>query len=348
MEYRTLGKSDITVSRMAIGCWSYGGGSYWGQQSQQDVDAVVHKALDAGINCFDTAEVYNDGNSETALGKALKGRRSDAVIITKIKTSNCKDVRKTLQASLTRLGTDYVDVYMVHWPFNHEAIIHFTHDPNILNDPPTAEETFYQLSELKKEGLIRSIGISNFGVRQMKEVLSLGADIDLNELSYNILSRAIEKEIAPFCVENNISVIGYSALQQGLLTGKYTSLDQLPAPQAHSRHFSQARGGAAARHGEEGAEAEIMEVLSTLRRISADTGIPMHELSLGWMMGKPFMHSVLVGCRNTDQFSKNMAACQRVLPADIMAEIDRVSLPVWEKLGDSPDYYENRRNSRSY
>lgn len=348
MQYKTIGKSDIKVSRMAIGCWSYGGGSYWGQQSQQDVDAVVHQALDTGINCFDTAEVYNDGNSEIALGKALKGRRSDAVIITKIKTSNCKNVRKTLEASLNRLGTDYVDVYMVHWPFNYASIKHFTDDADILNNPPTAEETFHQLSMLKKEGLIRSIGISNFGVQQMTEALKMGADIDLNELSYNILSRAIEKEIAPFCTENNISILGYSALQQGLLTGKYASLDQLPPPQAHSRHFSQKRGGAAARHGEEGAEAEINEVLSTLRRISADTGIPVHELSLGWMMGKPFIDSVLVGCRNTEQFSKNLTACQRVLSPDIMQEIDRVSLPVWEKLGDSPDYYENRKNSRTY
>ena len=113
MQYKTLGKSNIKISKMSLGCWSFGGGSYWGNQEQSDVDAVVHQALDLGINCFDTAEMYNNGDSEISLGKALKGHRDQAVIISKIAPSNCKKVRKHLENSLTRLGTDYLDVYMI-------------------------------------------------------------------------------------------------------------------------------------------------------------------------------------------------------------------------------------------
>ena len=348
MQYQTLGKSAIKISKMSLGCWSFGGGSYWGNQEQSDVDAVVSKALELGINCFDTAEMYNNGDSEISLGKALKGIRHKAVIISKIAPSNCKNVRKHLEESLKRLDTDYLDVYMVHWPINPLSLKHFSTDPDVLLFPPTVEDTFAQLDALKKEGLIRSIGISNFGTGQMKEVLSTGVSIDVNELTYNIVSRAIEKEIVPACHEQNISIIGSMALQQGLLSGRYDSLDGIRPHQAHSRHFAQQRGEGTSRHGEEGAETEILKVLETLKSISKETGIPVLELSLAWAMDKPFITSMLTGSRNLSQLMQNIAACERCLPSDIVKTIDDVSLPVLEKLGDNPDYYENRNNSRIY
>jgi aryl-alcohol dehydrogenase-like predicted oxidoreductase len=167
---RELGKSGISVSSMTVGCWPFGGGDYWGEQSQSDVDSVVHAALYMGANTFDTAEMYNDGESERSLGKALKGRRNEAVVISKISPSNCHEVRKHCIESLKRLNTDYLDVYMLHWPINKLAIEHFTSDKSIIAAPPTVEEAYAQLDLLKKEGLIRSIGMSNFGRTQTGEV----------------------------------------------------------------------------------------------------------------------------------------------------------------------------------
>ena len=180
MEKRRCGRSDISLSVVGVGCWSFGGGpgSYWGPQEQKDVDDVVHAALDNGINYFDTAEGYNEGRSEEALGRALEGRREEAVIGTKISPSNTEPsvLRRHCEASLRRLRTDYIDIYMVHWPITDRSV----------------EDAFDTLMSLRSEGKVRSIGISNFGVRQMEEALATGARIDVNQLCYNLLSRAIE------------------------------------------------------------------------------------------------------------------------------------------------------------
>ena len=221
MQRRRLGKTDIHVSPIGMGCWSYGGGEYWGEQSQRDVDYIVSMALDLGINLFDTAEMYNAGASEESLGKALKGKRSRAVICSKVSPSNAyaNTLERHCEASLRRLGTDYIDVYMLHWPLDPISIKHFSSDPQKIAQPPTVVEAFESLEKLKKQGKIREIGISNFGVMQMEEALATGVEIAINEMPYNILSRAIEKEILPFCIEKNISVISSMALQQGLLAG---------------------------------------------------------------------------------------------------------------------------------
>ncbi|MCL1857365.1 MAG: aldo/keto reductase, partial [Kiritimatiellaeota bacterium] len=118
--YRTLGQSGIHVSAVGMGCWAYGGGAYWGRQSQGDVNDIVAAALDRGVNFFDTAEAYNDGESEIALGKALLGKRDHAVIATKVSPAHCgKDaLEKHLDASLKRLHADHIDLYMLHWPIN--------------------------------------------------------------------------------------------------------------------------------------------------------------------------------------------------------------------------------------
>ena len=182
MKKKKLGKSDIDVSVMTVGCWPFGGGEYWGEQSQKDVDSVVHAALDLGVNTFDTAEMYNSGESERSLGIALRERRDEAVVISKIGPSNCHQVRKHCVESLRRLGIDYLDVYMLHWPINKLAVEHFTSDPSIIAAPPTVEEAYAQLDALKKEGLIRSIGMSNFGRGQMEEVVRTGVQVDVNEM----------------------------------------------------------------------------------------------------------------------------------------------------------------------
>lgn len=237
---------------------------------------------------------------------------------------------------------------MLHWPINEYGLRHFSSDPELLRNPPTIENAYSTLAELKKEGLIRCIGVSNFGTTQMQEVLRTGVALDVNEMPYNIVSRAIEVDIAPFCEENNISLLGSMALQQGLLAGKYHCAQEVPAFQAHSRHFSSIRGGEASRHTEEGAENEIFAVVRRITELAEELRITPAELSIAWILSKPFMSSILVGCRTRQQLETNIKACETVLPPHVIAEIDRISLPVLEKLGPSPDYYEDRENSRIY
>jgi aryl-alcohol dehydrogenase-like predicted oxidoreductase len=348
MKNRFLGASGISLPCLGIGCWAFGGGAYWGEQSQKDVHTVVSAALDRGFIFFDTAEVYNDGESEIALGKALGNRRKEAIIASKISPQNALNVKEHCVASMKRLGTDYIDIYMLHWPINPLALKHFTNDAEKLNNPPTIESAYRQMEALKKEGLIRCIGMSNYGVKQMEEVIASGVQVDLNEITYNIVSRAIEPEIVPFSQNHSIAIIGAMALQQGLLSGKYRSLDEIPPHQAHSRHYKQRRGGAASRHGEEGAEEEILAVVDCLREIAAETGHTPGELAIAWILHKPFITSVLVGCRNPAQLQTNTAACGITLSKEIIQRIDTISLPVLKKLGKNPDYYENSKESRIF
>jgi len=348
MQKRKLGKSDLEVSPIGMGCWAYGGGEYWGEQSQSDVNYVVHKALDLGINLFDTAEVYNNGASEESLGIALEGLRHKAIVCSKISPSNAypETMRRHCEASLKRLRTDYIDIYMLHWPINTISLKHFSKDPSILENPPSTQEAFDTLMQLKKEGKIRYIGISNFGVQQMKEALETGAEILVNEIAYNILSRAIEKDIVPFCIEKDISVFGSMALQQGLLTGKYSRPEDVPPYQAHSRHFRHERGCGHSRHFGEGAEKEVFEAIHQLKEIADDLGVPLEQLAIAWILAKPGIKCALVGSRNIKQLESNIQAGYLKLDNEIIEKIDRISEPVLGKLGYNPDYYESEENSR--
>jgi aryl-alcohol dehydrogenase-like predicted oxidoreductase len=249
---------------------------------------------------------------------------------------------------LQRLDTDYLDVYMLHWPINKLAVEHFTSDAAIITSPPTIEEAYAQLNELKKEGLIRSIGMSNFGRTQMEEVVHTGVQIDVNEMSYNIVSRAIEAEIAPYCLENNISIIGSMGLQQGLLAGIYKTVEDVPPHQAHSRHFSQERGKGTSRHGEPGADKELFEVVDQLRNIADDLHIHIAQLSIAWILKKPFMASTLIGSRNINELKTNVEACSLEISDETEALIDRISQPVLDILGNNPDYYEHSSKSRIF
>ncbi|MDF2962529.1 MAG: Aldo/keto reductase [Paenibacillus sp.] len=349
MKKRPLGSSDLQVSVLGMGCWQYGGGSYWGEQSQKDVDEVVHKALDLGVNYFDTAEVYNDGASETALGIALRGRRHQAVIGSKISTSNTQPavLRAHCEASLKRLQTDYIDLYMLHWPISPLAVKHFTQDAALIENPPQVPEVFETLHALQKEGKIRHIGISNHGVQQMKEVQATGVPVVANEMAYNLLSRAIEETILPYCIQSKIGIIGYMPLLQGLLAGKYASVDELRPLQARSRHFHHSRGEGT-RHGEEGAEAEIHQALKEIKQLADELGTHVIILSLAWAVANEAVSTTIVGSRNIAQLELNIQGATYELTADTVRRLNEITEPVLQKLGSNPDYYENRFNSRIY
>jgi myo-inositol catabolism protein IolS len=349
MKKRTLGSSGLQVSVLGMGCWQYGGGSYWGEQNQQDVDEVVHKALDMGVNYFDTAEVYNDGESERSLGISLKGRRHEAIIGSKISTSNTQPsvLREHCEASLKRLQTDYIDLYMLHWPISPLSVKHFTQNEALIASPPQVPEVFEALRNLQKEGKIRHIGISNHGVQQMKEVQATGVEVVANEMAYNLLSRAIEESVLPYCIESRIGVIGYMPLLQGLLTGKYASIDELRPLQARSRHFHHSRGEGT-RHGEEGAEAEINQALGEIRKLADELGTHPIVLSLAWAVANEAVCTTIVGSRNVAQLELNILGATYELAAGTVNRLNEITEPVLQKLGNNPDYYESRLNSRVY
>ena len=321
MERRTCGESGIEISPMGIGCWAYGGGDYWGPQAQSDVTEVAHAALDAGINFFDTAEGYNAGRSEEALAIALKGRRHEAVIGTKVSTPDPGTIREHCEASLRRLQTDYVDIYMIHWPHEEFAI----------------EESMEVLTRLREDGLIRAIGVSNFGCGQLTDAIDTGASIAVNQLCYNLLSRAIEPELLPLCQRNNVGILGYMPLLQGILTGKYKSADEIPPVHSRFRHFGAERPNAS--HGEKGAEQEMFETLEHIRSIAESEQVPMSRLAIAWAMAKPGITCMLVGTRNVGELEQNLHAVEYSPADEVIESLDKVTAPLLEKLGANPDYF---------
>ncbi len=347
MEKRECKNTDLKLSVLGTGCWTFGGGSYWGKQDQKDVNEVVHASIDLGINYFDTAEAYNDGRSESSLGEAIREiQREKALIGSKVSPSNCyKDMLiKHCDNSLKRLQTDYIDIYMLHWPIHPHAIRHFTNRPNIIENPPEMDETLDALRILKKQGKIRYFGVSNFSSNRLKNLPE--EEITVNELPYNLLCRAIEYETLPYCQENGIGVISYMALLQGILSGKYTSIEDIPAMQRRTRHFD-SKKNSESRHGEAGAEKEFLLALDGIRAICKSSGLSMAEVAIQWIVQNPAITCTLAGARNIAQLEANVKAVDLKLSQDILAELDIATQRLMNKLGNHFDYYESVENDRT-
>lgn len=322
MQYRKLGNTDITVSEMALGCWPFAGGAYWGDQPEADSAATVHAALDAGINFFDTAEGYEEGESERVLGRALAGRRDRAVIASKVSRKNLgtDDVIVACDRSLKNLGTDYIDLYQIHWP-NH--------------DIPLAE-TVGALQRLKEAGKIRAIGVSNFGVRDLSDMLALSECVT-DQLPFSLLWRVIELEIQPLCLERNVGLICYSPLAQGLLTGRYRNADEVPEGLAQSRWYSSTRP--AANHDEPGVEAEVFAAIDTLRDLAQEAGMPMAIMALAWVKAQPGVTSYLVGARKPEELAWNLPAVDARLSPEMLARLTATTDAIKAKVIPNPDMW---------
>jgi myo-inositol catabolism protein IolS len=347
MEKRVCNNSGLRFSVLGAGCWSFGGGEYWGDQNQKDVNDIVHASVDLGINYFDTAEAYNEGRSESSLGEAIAGIPRDRLLIgTKISPSNC--FRKTMiehcEASLQRLRSDYIDIYMVHWPIHTHSIRHFTKDISIIENPPEISEALETLQLLKKHGKIRNFGVSNFSRGRLENFPIY--EVSVNQLPYNLLCRAIEYDALPACQENGIGVIGYMALFQGILADLYPSFYDIPVWQRRTRHFSSTTTKES-RHGEEGAEEETCNALKSIRRICIETGIPMADLAIKWILKNSAITCTLAGSRSITELEENVKAASGTLSNDVMEELDLVTRPLMEKLGNHFDYYESAENDRT-
>lgn len=330
MLYKSLGNTDIKVSEFALGCWPFAGGSVWGPQDDSVSITTVHAALDKGITFFDTAEGYNDdSHSEEVLGRALVGRRSEAVIATKISPPHLVPdlVERTCDASLQKLQTDYIDLYQIHWP-NHDVAV---------------EDSMAELLKLRDAGKIRSIGVCNFGVQDLFDALE-SADIVTNQLPYNLLWRPIEVAIQPKCLDNNIGLICYSPLAQGLLTGRYANADQVPDGLSRSRLFNNDRP--LANHGEDGCEAEAFSAIAKVIEIAARLDEHPAKVALAWVRSRPGITSLLVGARSPSELDLNIPAFEYELPAGVADELSAATEPVKAKLGSNADMWSGDNRMR--
>lgn len=339
---------DLVLPPLGLGCWSFGGGKYWGEQSQVDVDKVVHGAVDMGVNYFDTAEAYNEGRSEESLGKAIRAlKRDDIIIGTKINPSNCYPelLVEHCEASLQRLATDYIDLYMIHWPIHAHSIRHFSEDRRVIDNPPSLIDAIETLRELKKDGKIRYFGVSNYAKNRLLEVPNID-EISVNQLPYNLLCRAAEFDTIPFCFEKGVPIISYMALLQGILTGKYSSIEEIPLWRRRTRHFD-SNGTIHSRHGEDGFEDKTLFCLTAIQKISEETGISMADLAIKWIISNPAITCCLAGARTIDQLQKNVDAAKHSLDLEIKKSLDEATVALMKDMGNSMDYYESYDSNRT-
>lgn len=329
MQYRKLGSSSLDVSVLSFGAWQIGDPAYWGEGSREEVQATVDKAIEAGINLFDTAEMYGKGESERVLGAALGSRRKDVLVASKVWPDKCApaELRRACEGSLKRLGTDAIDLYQVHWP---------------VRDVPIAD-VYGEMARLREEGKIREIGVSNFGAQDLDNWMKSGACVS-NQLGYNLLFRAIEWEVLSACRKHRLGVMVYMPLMQGLLAGRWDDAGNVPPLRRRTRHFSGAREGT--RHGEAGCEALTFEAIRQIRQLAEELGQPMANVALAWTMAQSGVTTVIVGGRRPDQLERNLAAADLTLSLDALDCLDRITEPLKRHLGANADMWLSNAESR--
>lgn len=315
METRTLGTSDVKITPIIMGTWQTGKRMWVGIEDADSIKALK-AAYDAGITTFDTAEVYGEGHSERIVGEALSSVRDKVVYATKVFSNHLSRnlVIEACERSLTNLKTDYIDLYQIHWPagtWNSEFV--------------TVEETMSALKRLKQQGKIRAIGVSNFSRGQIEEA-SLYGQIDSLQPPYSLFWRWVEKETMPYCVDKNISILAYSSLAQGLLTGKFGPDHKFEEGdnRAKNKLFANKEN-----------YQRVQEALDKLRPIAERNQCSLAQLSLAWLIAQP-QSSAIVGARNAEQATANAKAGTLKLSADDLAEIDAIGRTVTDNLDDNP------------
>ena len=314
MESRLLGKTDIRLSAIIMGTWQTGKSMWTGIEDAQSEHAI-RTAMDAGITTFDTAEVYGNGHSEKVLGRAIGADRDKVQILSKVFSNHLKanQVIGACNRSLKNLGTDYLDLYQIHWP------------PGSFGAKPVPmEETMQALMELKDQGKIRAIGVSNFSLDQLKGICELGP-IESLQPPYSLLWRHVENDTLAWCQENRVTVLAYSPMAQGLLTGKF-------GPD-HQFEDGDHRSGNRLFH--PSVYSKVTETLDQLRPMAESKGISMAQLALAWVMAKSGVCAI-AGARNAEQSSDNARAADVNLTAADLAEMDRISQPVTELIDNDP------------
>lgn len=325
MKTMKLGKTGMDVSRMGLGTWSIGGGSAWG--GDHDLQTVVDTICEApklGVNLIDTAPGYNFGNSEKILGMALKKmNREDVKIITKCgvtwdqemkgdlfnkvngiqlyKNLNSDSIKREIEESLKRMGTDYVDVYMTHWQ-SIEGSEYYV----------PIQKTMEVLNDLKAQGKIKAIGAANVDIKQIQEYLKHG-ELDIVQAKYSILDRGIEDEIIPCCRENGVTIQAYSPLEMGLLSGTMPR-DYKPVGAQIPKKWFQPDN-----------MQKAMDVMDQWKPLCEKYNCTIANLALAWILAQGEFINLLSGSTTVDQIKENVKSTELELdPADVAMMRDMV------------------------
>jgi len=307
MQYRRLGRTEISVAPLGLGAWAMGGSvQTWGNVDDRESIAAIHMALDLGINLIDTAPFYGLGHSESVVGKALQGRRSAAVIATKCgapiadhadgQPRRClkrDSILRECDQSLRRLQTEWIDLYQCHWP-----------------DPDTPlRETMGALTHLFVMGAIRAIGLSNFSCEQLRGALEFGP-VHAVQLPFSMIQTRAANDLIPFCHEHHIAVLACSPLARGLLTGKFSLEDSFEDLRSKDPDFT---GNRFHRN---------LRLVDSLRAVAAEHDKSVAQLALSWVAGYPGITAALFGAKRPSQVVENAAAGGWTLPPQDRERID--------------------------
>jgi aryl-alcohol dehydrogenase-like predicted oxidoreductase len=314
MQTKQLGNSDLLITPVGYGAWAIGGSGWqfsWGSQDDDDSIAAIHQALELGVNWIDTAAVYGLGHSEEVVSRALQGwSGSKPYVFTKCGVTwdakgnvqhflSADSVRKEAESSLRRLHLDVIDLYQIHWP----------PEP----DSPQLEEAWSTLADLKREGKVRWIGVSNFNVKQLRRAKTI-APVTSLQPPYSLINRAVEEDILPYCLRENIGVVVYSPMASGLLTGAMTRerAAKLSKDDWRSRNpeFSEPR------------LSRNLELVERLREIAKRHGRTPGEVAIAWTLRNPAVSGAIVGARNPRQANGVMRAGELRLTDKEVNEIE--------------------------
>lgn len=288
MNLRQLGSSDLRLTPIGFGAWAVGGGGWafsWGPQDDADSIAAIHRALDLGVNWIDTAAVYGLGHSEEVVARALKSTSHKPYVFTKCAmvwdgkgeiTNSLKQIRREVEESLKRLQVEAIDLYQIHWPKPDEEI----------------EEGWAVMADLKREGKVRWIGVSNFSVAQMERALKI-APITSLQPPYSMINRNVEAEVLPFCRKHGIGVINYSPMHSGLLTGAMTKerVESLPADDFRRR----------VKNYQEPLLSRNLGIAEFLKTIGARHNVSAGVVAIAWTLHNPAVTAAIVGGRSAKQ-----------------------------------------------
>lgn len=317
MEYRPFGKTGLDVSAIGFGCWELGGS--YGHFDEGEVIAAIHKAMDLGINCFDTAEGYGMGKSEALLARGLGNRRKDVILVTKVgigysdsgrekgRDSRRERIMESVEKSLQFLNTDYLDVYLIHWPDRHVPF----------------DEPMRALDDLVQQGKVRFVGLSNFKAEEIDTCMQTRR-VDVGQYGYHMFDRRMEKDVFSYCGENGIGMMGYGSLAHGLLAGAFdedTTFDEKDW---------RSRGGLfnMPLFTEENFPRNL-KVVEELKQVAQDRGKEVYHLALRWVLSNPVISTALVGARKPEEVELNMGALDLTLSEGDLQAIDAV----FEKYG---------------
>ena len=322
MEMRLLGKTGLKISSLCLGTGNFGGKGEFkksGEIGQKEADWIVSQAMDSGINFFNTAEIYSDGLSENILGKALGRRRNEAIVISKVhpgvkikkygKGYSRKRIIESCEASLKRLGTDYIDIYQLH----------------MFDETTPLEVTIEALNSLVQDGKVRLIGCSNFTGFQLMKALSVSREngwvrFFTNESMYSLATRWLEFELVPACIDQQVALLSYSPLHGGLLSGKYGKGKPWPTG---TRFHDASDTGPWVFEGN-----YLYGIVNELESVAEQYNVTAASVALRYLLNKPAVCSLIIGVRTVKQLKENLKAMDFSLSTENFERLDAVSSPV--------------------